>query len=203
LLPAARWATHGIELVTQGEEWDDRSLANVDAALSALPPGLLGSLGNPALGEMQIVVNREGRELSGTQPYDGAANFYSTNDGINELVLYPDQSEFTVLHELGHSYNLRRTPAGRYALALLDPEMRSFMAATGWHVLSTDAQVRAAVDQIGVEYSYDGGFMWSNLSHNDPLEDFANSFATYFLDPVTLQSLSPARYAWFAANIGR
>ncbi len=108
-----------------------------------------------------------------------------------------------MLHELGHAYNLRRTAAGRYALVLLDPQMQSFMAAVGWSVLSTDAQVRAAVDQIGVSYSYDGGFMWSNLSHNDPLEDFANSFATYFLDPAGLNSLSPARYAWFAANIGR
>ncbi len=203
LSPVDRWAAQGIRLVMQGEEWDDRSLANVDAALSALPPNLLSSLGNPALGEMQIVVNREGRELSGTQPYGGPANFYSTNDGINELVLYPDQSAFTVLHELGHAYNLRRTPAGRYALVLLDPEMQSFMAATGWHVLSADAQVRAAIDQIGVSYSYDGGFMWSNLSHFDPLEDFANSFAMYFLDPATLNSLSPARYDWFAANIGR
>ena len=203
LSPVDRWAAQGIDLVTQGQEWDDRSLANVDAALSALPPSLISSLGNPALGEMQIVVNREGREISGTQPYGGPANFFSTNDGINELVLYPDQSAFTVLHELGHAYNLRRTPAGRYALVLLDPEMQSFMAATGWHVLSAEAQVQAAIDQIGVSYSYDGGFMWSNLSHRDPLEDFANSFAMYFLDRAHLNSLSPARYAWFAANIGR
>ena len=203
LSPVDRWAAQGIDLVMQGEEWDDLSLANVDQALSALPPGLLTSLGNPALGEMQIVVNREGRELSGTQPYGGPANFYSTNDGVNELVLYPHQSAFTVLHELGHAYNLRRTPAGRYALVLLDPEMQSFMAATGWQVLATDDQVRAAVDQIGVSYSYSGGFMWSNLSHFDPLEDFANSFAMYFLDSATLNSLSPARYDWFAANIGR
>jgi hypothetical protein len=148
-------------------------------------------------------VNTQGRSISGTAPYGGPANFYSTNDGVNELVLYPRQSPFTVLHELGHAYNLRRTPAGRYALVLLDPEMQSFMAATGWRVLSTDAQVRAAVDQIGVSYAYDGVLPWSNLSHNDPLEDFANSFALFFLDPQGLHSLSPARYDWFAANVGR
>jgi hypothetical protein len=38
------------------------------------------------------------------------------------------------------------------------------------------------------------------MSNDDPLEDFANSFAMYFLDPGALQQSSPGRYAWMAAT---
>jgi len=201
--PAERWRAEGIILETEGQEWDATSLANVDAALSKLPAAVRASLGSRALGPLRIVVNSQGRALSGKQPYGRAANFFSTNDGVNELVLYPRQSAATVLHELGHAYNLRTMPAGRYALVLLDAEMASFMAATGWQLVSTPDQVRAARDQTQVAYAYDGGFVWPRLSHEDPLEDFANSFALFFLDPAELQRLSPARYDWFAANLNR
>jgi hypothetical protein len=199
---ADKWAARGVRL--QGSEsWDEVSLANVDAALSAVPARMLGSLGNPALGPLNVLVNPVGRTMSGAQPYGGPANFFSTNDGRNELVLYPKQSVFTIVHELGHAYNLRRTQAGRYNLVLLDAEMQSFMAATGWRITSTEAEIRAAVDHMGVRFSNDGGFTWPRLSHDDPLEDFANSFASFYLDPAGLQAMSPARYGWFAANVGR
>jgi hypothetical protein len=199
---ADKWLARGV-ILEGSEAWDEVSLANVDAAFSAIPARLLGSLGNPSLGPVHVSVNPVGRTLSGSQPYGGAANFFSTNDGVNELVLYPRQSVFTIVHELGHAYNLRRTAAGRYAMVLLDPEMQSFMAATGWRVLSTGDQIRAAVDHMSLSYVNDGGFTWPRLSHNDPLEDFANSFAAYYTDPSGLQSMSPARYGWFAANVGR
>jgi hypothetical protein len=199
---ADKWTARGVRL--QGSEsWDEVSLANVDAALSAIPARMLGSLGNPALGPINILVNPVGRTMSGAQPYGGPANFFSTNDGKNELVLYPKQSVFTIVHELGHAYNLRRTVAGRYNLVLLDAEMQSFMAAVGWKVTSTEAEIRAAVDHMGVRFINEGGFTWPRLSHDDPLEDFANSFANFYLDPAGLQSLSQGRYNWFAANVGR
>jgi hypothetical protein len=201
--PVERWAAAGIYIETSGQDLDNASLANVDAALSALPSGLLGSLGNSALGPMHILVNKEGRVLSGDQPYGGPANFFSTNEGTNELVLYPNQSVFTIVHELGHAYNLRRIPAGRYAMALLDPEMRSFLAATGWQIMSTDEEIRTAVDHMHVSYTYSSSFHWPRMSNDDPLEDFANSFAMYFLDPSTLKSSSPERYAWMAGTFGQ
>ena len=200
--PIDRWAAAGIDIETQGQLLDDASLANVDAALSAVPPSLLSSLGNPAFGPLHILVNTEGRVLSGDQPYGGPANFFSTNDGTNELVLYPQQSVFTIVHELGHAYNLRHVGAGRYAMVLLDPEMQSFLAATGWTINSTDDEIRNAVDHMHVSYTYNGSFHWPRLSNDDPLEDFANSFASYFLDPNGLQQESPARYAWMAATFG-
>lgn len=200
---AERWRAEGIVLLTEGQVWDAASLANVDAALRLLPPAVRAALGNRALGPLHILVNREGRSISGRQPYGGPANYFSTNDGLNEVVLYPGQSVATVLHELGHAYNLRSVPAGRYALVLLDGEMQSFMAATGWRLASTPEQVLAAVDQRRVAYAYEGGVTWPRLSHHDPLEDFANSFALYYADPARLQELSPARYRWFAAHLPR
>ncbi|HLG11894.1 MAG TPA: hypothetical protein VI876_09050, partial [Dehalococcoidia bacterium] len=81
-----RWRAVGIIIETQGQEWDDQSLANVDAALAALPASVRSQLGNPALGQLHILVNSQGRALSGKQPYGGAANYFSTGDGVNELV---------------------------------------------------------------------------------------------------------------------
>jgi hypothetical protein len=199
----ARWLADGFVFVTDGQDWDTDSLANVGSALAHIPQRIRTQLGNRSLGDISILVNRSGTSLSGKQPYGGAANFFSTNDGRNELVLFPGQSVLTIMHELGHAYNLRRIPAGRYALALLDPEMQSFMAATGWRVLSTPEQVRAARDQIEVQYAYGGSFTWPRVSHNDPLEDFANSFALYYFAPGDLQEKSPERFAWFEANLGR
>ncbi len=200
---ADRWATAGIVLVSDGQAWDDLSLANVDAALSILPQSVLANLGNPALGPLHILVNTEGRALSGSQPYGGAANYFSTNDGVNELVLYPGQRVTTVLHELGHAYNLRSTPAGHYAQVLIDPEMESFMAATGWLVVTPRDEVATAVDHTQVVFDYEGTFTWPELSHFDPLEDYANTFAMYYADPSGLRASSPERYNWMAANLSK
>ena len=198
-----RWRSAGVILVTDGQEWDEESLAAVDTALSAVPPALLRNAGNPALGPLHILVNSHGRTLSGKQPHGGPANFFSTNDGLNELVLFPRQRVATVVHELGHAYNLRRTAPGRYALVLLDAEMQSFLAATGWRVLSPAGDIQRAVDHFGVQYVYDGSFTWPRVSNMDPLEDFANSFAMFVLNPSGLMSSSPERYQWFETSLGR
>jgi hypothetical protein len=198
-----RWRAAGIIIETQGQEWDEQSLANVDAALSALPASVRSQLGNPALGQLHILVNSQGRALSGKQPYGGSANFFSTGDGINELVMFPRQKVATILHELGHAYNLRRVPAGHYARVLSDPEMQSFLAATGWQVLATPEQISQAVDHMRLSYQYSGSFRWPEMSKFDPLEDFANSFAMYFYDPAGLNAQSPERHVWMAANLPR
>jgi hypothetical protein len=198
-----RWLTESVLFVLEGQDWDATSFRNVETALALLPPHVGGLLGNKDLGPLHIIVNRYGRSLSGKQPYGQAANFFSTNDGKNELVLYPSQSVLTVLHELGHAYNLRAVPAGRYALVLLDPEMESFMAATGWRLLSTPEQLWAARDHMQVKMAYEGGFLWERTSNHDPLEDFANSFALYFYDGERLRALSSERFDWFEANVGR
>ena len=198
---AQRWATAGIVLVSEGQRWDDMTLSNVDAALSLLPPDVLANLGNPALGPLHILVNTEGRSISGTQPYGGAANYFSTNDGVNELVLYPGQRLTTVLHEMGHAYNLRSTAAGHYAQVLVDPEMESFLAATGWRILTPRQTVAQSLDHTQVAFEYGGTFVWPEVSHFDPLEDYANAFATFYTDPEGLKAASPERYDWMAGNL--
>jgi hypothetical protein len=189
--------TENVVLV-EPEGWDADSRRNITEALALLPAGLRAELGNPALGPLLIQVNDAGRTLSGRQPYGQAANFYSTNEGRNEVVLYPGQSARTALHELGHAFNLRGVAPGAYAQVFLQPEMQSFMAAAGWRVLTPVEALRDLRDHAAVSLAYDGPSIWTSLSRNDPLEDFANSFAAYFAAPEELKQLSPPRYAWFA-----
>jgi hypothetical protein len=191
---------YGVEIVLDGQSWDALTLQAVMDALALLPPQVVSNLGNPSYGPLNILVNRDGRTLSGQSIYPSGANFYSNNDSRNELVLVPDQGILTVLHELGHAYQMRSTPAGRYAWVVFDAEMRDFMQATGWRLLSTDTKVATAHDQTELKFAYDGPQVWSYLSHQDPLEDYANSFALFFYDPSQLASLSPARYQWFLSH---
>ena len=77
------------------------------------------------------------------------------------------------------------------------------MGVTGWRI-KTPPEVLAGIrDHTRVEIAYGGSMIWTSLSRNDPLEDFANSFAMYFLDPASLQQMSPDRYTWMAATFGR
>jgi len=193
-------AAAGRVLLVEPEAWSTTSRRGVDEALGMLPASVLADLGNPALGPLYVLVNEDGRSLSGKQPYGRAANFFSTNDGKSEVVLYPSQSALTVLHELGHAYNLRHVAAGRYPLVLLEPEMQSFLDASGWRVLTPPDELRTARDQRDVQFAHDGPGIWARLSNDDPLEDFANSFALYFGNPKSLASLSPQRFAWFVAH---
>ncbi len=192
---------YGVEIVTDGQTWDDLSLNTVLEALGKLPTHVVNELGSRIYGPLYILSNSDSRDMSGSKVYSSGANFYSNDDGRNELVLYPDQGTLTVLHELGHAYQLRMTPPGRYAWVFFQEEMRDFMAATGWRLLSSDADVAAAVDQTQLKFAYDGPQVWQYMSNNDPLEDYANSFALFFYDPQKLQQLSPERYQWMLANV--
>src|SRR5205823_14115341 len=102
----------------------------------------------------------------------------------------------------GHAYNRRHVPAGRYAQAFLDPEMKSFLDAAGWRVLTSPDALRDMSDHAAVSAEYHGARVWpaSGLSREDPLEDFANSFALFFAAPQELQRLSLARFDWFTAR---
>jgi len=192
---------YGVEIVLEGQSWDPLTLQAVMDALDLLPQHVVRNLGSPFYGRLYILSNRDGRTLSGQSLYSSGANFYSNNDGRNELVLVPDQGTRTVLHELGHAYQMRLTPSGRYAWVFFQEEMRDFMQATGWRLLSSDAEVAAAHDQTELRFAYDGEQVWSYLSFPDPLEDYANSFALFFYDPGELASLSPVRYQWFLSHV--
>jgi hypothetical protein len=189
-------------VLTGSQDWDAATRRGLDEALALLPATVLADIGNPSLGPLYVLVNADGMTLSGRQPYGRAANFYSTIDGRNELVLYPGQSAITVLHELGHAFNLRHAPPGAYAQVYLQPEMQDFMAAAGWQVLTSSEVLHSLRDQTKVDLAHEGPAVWTGLSRNDPLEDFANSFALYFAAPEELRTLSSARHAWFEAHFG-
>ena len=198
----ATFSTERLVLV-QSETWDANSKRSIDEALALLPPDVRSGLGNAALGPVFILVNSDGMTLSGRQPYGKAANFYSTNEGRNEVVLYPGQSPRTALHELGHAYNLRNVSPGAYAQVFLDAEMQSFMTEAGWRATTPADTLRGLRDHTQVEVANGGTPIWAQLSRNDPLEDFANSFALYFVAPEELKTLSLARYNWFESRFGQ
>lgn len=192
---------YGVEIVLEGQSWEPLALQAVLEALSRLPPHVVRDLGSPFYGRLHILANGDGHTLSGQRPYSYGANFYSNNDARNELILVPGQGRRTVLHELGHAYQMRLTPPGRYAWVFFQQEMRDFMQATGWRLLTSDAELAAAHDQTELQFAYDGPQIWSYLSNFDPLEDYANSFALFFDDPGELASLSPVRYDWFLRHV--
>lgn len=192
---------YGVEIVLDGQSWDERSLDAVFDALERLPPHVVRQLGGRMGGPLYILCNAEARTLSGRAVFPHGANFYWSSDGRNEIVLYPGQGTLTVLHELGHAYQFRMTPGGRYAWVFFENEMRDFMSATGWILLSSDAEVAAAGDHTGLRFAHDGPQVWGVMSHADPLEDYANSFALFFYDPERLRSLSPVRYEWMLRRV--
>lgn len=192
---------YAVEVVTEGQTWDEQGLTAVADALGRLPDHVVRRLGNRYYGRLSILSNEEGVAADGWQPYADGANFYSSYGDRNELVLLPSQSVRTILHELGHAYQMRDVPSDRYAWVFFQSEMPEFMNATGWQLLSTDAEVAAAHSVSELSFSYDGPAIWDRLSNDDPVEDYANSFALYFADPQALQRLSPERYQFIDTHV--
>jgi len=192
---------YAVEIVAEGQTWDDASLDTILDALSRLPPHVVKRLGSRHYGRLHVLSNTRSLTMSGWMPYPNGANFYTNQGGQNQLVLYPNQGVLTVLHELGHAYQMRLIPDGKYAWVFFQVEMRDFMAATGWQLLSSDEEVARASEIYELRFSYDGPQIWQTLSNHDPTEDYANSFALYFLDPERLRELSPLRYEWMRQHV--
>jgi hypothetical protein len=194
---------YAVEVVTEGQSWDEQGLASLASALDVLPEHIVDRLGNRHYGRLHVLSNTDGTASDGWQPYGDGANFYSNAGERNELVLLPHQSVRTILHELGHAYQMREVPADRYAWVFFQSELREFMAATGWELLSTDEEVVAARSVSELQFAYSGPDLWDRMSNEDPVEDYANSFALYFDDPEALERLSPERYEFIATHVAR
>jgi hypothetical protein len=227
-LAAEANAAYGVRIVLEGQDWGVSAAAqatNVGAVISAmdrLPDTVTSSVVSGPGGQLTFVSNNEGRTLGGWQPYGGHPMTYYTNsdhgpDGSaasNQVVLGVGAGTLSIGHEILHAYQSREVGPDQYALALLQPEMRSFMAAAGWRQVGSDEQVRAAASQpwsiLDALYVYEGRpLAYSNgngattMTAANPFEAFAIAGSFYYTRPSWMaQPDWPEYWAWFDANLG-
>lgn len=220
---------YGVQIALDGQDWGEgeaSQTANVRAVISAidkLPDTVISAVVSHPNGPLTFVSNNQGRTAGGWQPYGAHAMAYYTNSDVtskggrpsNQVVLTVGATSMSVGHEILHAYQFRNVGPDQYALALLQPEMRSFMAAAGWRQTGTDAQVRAAVDQpwsaLNGLYVYEGrtltyvteGGMPVTVSPTNPIEAFATAGSVYYTRPSwTPLPDWPEYWDWFAKNVG-
>lgn len=223
----------GIRLMLEGQDWgpdEANRLANLGAAIDAfgrLPAQVRSAIG-PAHphGPLHFLSNSHGRTLLGWQPYgDFPIGFYTNSDRdqggslapANQVVLIPGFSDISIGHELLHAYQFRAAPPGRYGLAIIGAEMKSFMNAVGWRQIGSDQEITeaAAADATWQEFNalfvYEGrqltyltsaGTM-TTLTPPNPLEAYAVAGSFYYTRPADLALPDwPEYWMWFQANLG-
>jgi hypothetical protein len=233
-LPAAALAgsleaQYGVRIVTTGQDWgvdEAAQLQNIGAvgfALASVPSSVRSAVANNPGGALTFLSNDGGSTEAGWQPYgDRQANYYSNEDVVagthvaaNQVVLQPGSTAQTITHEMMHAFQLRDQAPGEFAAALLTPEMKSFMQATGWTQAVSDDQVRADAgiswDAVNADFTYAGrtltyagadGSMLSLYAPN-PLEAFAEAGGLYYAhSAATTLPDWPEYWAWFSANVG-
>jgi len=228
-LAAQASETYGVRIVLEGQDWgpnEASQVANVQAVISAidrLPDTVISAVVAHAHGPLTFVSNDQGRTLDGWQPYGGHPRTYYTNSdqgpggyhASNQVVASVGATSMSIGHEVLHAYQFRNVGPDEYALALLQPEMRSFMEATGWRQSGSDEQVRQAVDQpwsaLDSLYVYDGRALTystasgatSTIAPTNPIEAFAVTASIYYTRPSWMPFPAwPEYWAWFSANVG-
>ena len=220
---------YGVRIVTAGQDWgaDETAAAaehrRAGRGTRRRAGSVRSAISDNAGGALTYLSNDGGRTEAGWQPYgDRQANYYSNEDVVagthvaaNQIVLQPGSTAQTVAHEMMHAYQMRGQAPGDYAVALLTPEMKSFMQATGWQQTASDDDVRAAASQswetLDADFTYSGraltyagenGDMLSLFAPN-PLEAFAEAGGLYYAhSAATTLPDWPEYWAWFAANVG-
>jgi len=133
----------------------------------------------------------------------------------NQVVLSVGATSSSIGHEILHAYQARGVGPDEYALSLLQPEMRSFMLATGWRQIGTDEQVRAAKDQpwsvLNALYVYEGsplkystgsGGGSITLVAANPFEAFAIAGSMYYTRPAWVPDPNwTAYWTWFQSHL--
>ncbi len=220
---------YGVRIVLDGQDWganEAAQAANIGAVISAidrLPDMVISAVVAHAQGPLTFVSNNQGRTLDGWQPYGGHPMTYYTNSdqgpagyhASNQVVLSVGATSMSIGHEVMHGYQFRNVGPDEYALALLQPEMRSFMEAVGWRQTSSDEEVRAAVNQpwsaLDSLYVYEGRALTyttasgatSTITAANPVEAFAITGSMYYARPSWLSLPDwPEYWAWFRSNVG-
>lgn len=228
-LAAEAGEAYGVRIVLDGQDWgpsEASQVANVQAAISAidrLPDTVISAVVAHVHGPVTFVSNDQGRTLDGWQPYGGHPMTYYTNSdqgpggshASNQVVISVGATSISVGHEILHAYQFRNVSADEYALALLQPEMRSFMEATGWRQSGSDEQVRQTINQpwsvLDSLYVYEGRPLTystssgatSTIAPSNPIEAFAATGSIYYTRPSWMLLPDwPEYWAWFSANVG-
>jgi len=227
-LAAEAARTYGVQIVLDGQDWgvtEEAQADNVGAVISAmdrLPDTVISAVVSHPQGPLTFVSNNEGRTLDGWQPYGAHPMTYYTNSdqgpggyhAASQVVLSVGATSASIGHEIMHAYQARGVGPDEYALSLLQPEMRSFMAATGWRQTGSDEDVRAAIDQpwavLNAFYVYEGRPLTymtgsggsSTLVAANPFEAFAIAGSMYFTRPAWMPQPDWAEYwAWFESHL--
>ena len=228
-LAAEAEEAYGVLIIVEGQNWgavDEAQAINVQAVISAidrLPDTIVSTVVAHGHGPLTFVSNDQGRTAGGWQPYGEFAIAYYTNSdqgpggyhASNQVVLSVGAGTMSIGHEMLHAYQFRNVGPDEYALALLQPEMRSFMEATGWRQTSSDDDVRLAAtapwSALDSLYVYEGrplsyvtsGGASTTISAANPIEAFAIAGSIYYTRPswVPLPDW-PEYWDWFSANVG-
>ena len=228
-LAAEAGEAYGVRILLDDQDWgpDEASqMANLQAAISAidrLPDVVISAVVAHAGGPLTIVSNDQGRTADGWQPYGGHPMIYYTNSdqgpagyqASNQVVVSVGATSMSIGHEVLHAYQFRSVGPDEYVLALLQPEMRSFMDAAGWRQSGSDEQVRQAVSQpwsaLDSLYVYEGrpltytttGGATGSIAPANPIEAFAATGSVFYTRPswMTLPDW-PEYWAWFLENLG-
>jgi len=228
-LAAEAGDAYGVRIILEGQDWgpnEASQVANVQAVISAidrLPDTVISAVVAHAHGPITFVSNNEGRTLDGWQPYGGHPMTYYTNSdqgpggyhASNQVMVSVGATSISIGHEILHGYQFRNVSPDEYALALLQPEMRSFMEATGWRQSGSDEQGRQTIDQpwsaLDSLYVYEGrpltystaGGATSTIAPTNPVEAFAVTGSIYYTRPSWMPLPDwPEYWAWFSANLG-
>ena len=223
------YEAYGVRIVVDGQDWgadDAAQAANVQAVISAidrLPVTVISAVVAHAHGPLTFVSNDQGSTLDGWQPYGDRSMTYYTNsdqsiagyEASNQVVLSVGATSTSIGHEILHAYQFRSVGPDEYALALLQPEARSFMEAVGWRQVGTDEEVRQAVNQpwstLDSLYVYEGrtltyttaGGSTGTIIAANPVEAFAITGSMYYTRPAWMALPDwPEYWAWFQANVG-
>lgn len=218
---------YGVRILTSGQDWGAdkglqlRNIGAIGSALSSLPTGVRVAT-NSSL-PLTFLSNHSGMTEAGWEPYGAReANFYSNEDvstsgraAANQVVLQPGSNSQTITHEIMHAYQMLGIAPGQYALALLTPDMKSFMQATGWTQLGSDDDVRAAAgsgwDALNAMFQYNGRPLTYQNEFGDslslfipnPIEAYAEAGGLYYghSSALTLPEW-PEYWDWFSAHLG-
>ena len=220
---------YGVRIVLDGQDWganDAAQVVNVQAvirAIDGLPHTVISTVVVHSPGPLTFVSNDQGRTAGGWQPYGEFAIAYYTNfdqdpggyHASNQVVLSVGAGTMSIGHEMLHAYQFRNVGPDEYALALLQPEMRSFMEATGWRQTGSDDDARLAAaapwSALDSLYVYEGrplsyvtsGGASTTISVANPIEAFAIAGSIYYTRPSWMPLPDwPEYWDWFSANVG-